>query len=84
MTPKDIIALQGPFTREFNREMFRQYGADVIITKNSGTIGGTDTKFSAADDLGLPVILVDKPAIKYDNLAVDFDTVIKFVASHIN
>ncbi len=84
LTPKDIIALQGPFTREFNREMFRQYGADVIITKNSGTIGGTDTKFSAADDLGLPVILVDKPAIKYDNLAVDFDTVIKFVASHIN
>ncbi|MDO4203281.1 MAG: cobalt-precorrin-6A reductase [Selenomonadaceae bacterium] len=84
LSPKDIIAMQGPFSREFNREMFRQYSADVIITKNSGSIGGTDTKFSAADDLGLPVILVDKPAIKYDNLATDFDTVIKFVAGQIN
>ncbi len=84
LSPRDIIALQGPFSREFNREMFRQYGADVVITKNSGSIGGTDTKFSAADDLDLPVILVDKPAIKYDNLATDFETVIKFVADHQN
>lgn len=84
LTPKDIIALQGPFSREFNREMFRQYGANVVITKNSGSIGGTDTKFSAADDLGLPVILVDKPAIHYENLAADFETVLKFVAEHVN
>ncbi len=84
LSPKDIVALQGPFSREFNREMFRQYGADVIITKNSGSIGGTDTKFSAADDLDLPVILVDKPAIKYENLAVDFETVIEFVAGNMN
>lgn len=82
--PKDIVALQGPFSREFNREMFRQYGADVIVTKNSGSIGGTDTKFSAADDLDLPVILVDKPAIHYENLAADFETVLEFVAEHIN
>ena len=29
---KDIVALLGPFSREFNRSMFREYGADYVIT----------------------------------------------------
>ncbi|MBR3457414.1 MAG: precorrin-6A/cobalt-precorrin-6A reductase, partial [Selenomonadaceae bacterium] len=41
--------------------MFRQYEAEVIVTKNSGQIGGADTKLAAAEAMGLPVVLIEKP-----------------------
>ncbi len=61
-SPADIIAAQGPFSQELNREMFRAYGTDVMVTKNSGAIGGTDAKIAAAIELGLIVVVVQRPA----------------------
>ena len=60
-----------------------QYEADVIVTKNSGEIGGTDTKLEAARELGLPVVMIDRPKVHYDVMAVTFDDVIEFVAEHL-
>ena len=80
LTPKNIVALQGPFSKELNRELYRQYAADVIVTKNSGEIGGTDTKLEAAKELGLPVVMIDRPRIAYDVMASTFDEVMAFVA----
>lgn len=67
-SPGDIIAMQGPFSQELNAAMFKDCGADVIITKDSGTIGGADTKIAAAIELGLPIIVIGRPAIAYRNL----------------
>ena len=61
-SPADIIAAQGPFSQELNRELFRAYGADVMVTKNSGAIGGTDAKIAAAIELGLIIVVVQRPA----------------------
>lgn len=82
LQPKDIIAMQGPFSRELNRAMFAQYAADVIVTKNSGTVGGTDTKLLAAQDLGLPVVMIDRPKLAYPHLAQSVDAVLSFVEEH--
>ncbi|WP_313990483.1 precorrin-6A reductase [uncultured Selenomonas sp.] len=79
LTPAQIIAMQGPFSREMNRAMYEKYGAEVIVTKNSGTIGGTDEKFRAAEDLGLPVVVIDRPVLSYPNLAHTFEEVEQFV-----
>lgn len=81
-TPKQIVAMQGPFSGELNEALFRQYGTDVIITKNSGQIGGTDTKFEAAEALGLPVVLIDRPQISYDHMAQSFEEVLAFLREH--
>ena len=81
LTPAQIIAMQGPFSRELNRAMYEKYKADVIVTKNSGTIGGTDAKFQAAEDLGLPVIVIDRPVLDYPHLAHTFEEVKQFVDS---
>ncbi len=59
--PADIIAIQGPFSLEMNQAMFREYGAEVLVTKDSGITGGTDTKISAALGLKIPVIIVARP-----------------------
>ena len=73
-----IVALQGPFSQELNRELFRKYGAEVIITKNSGTIGGTDTKFAAAVELNLPIVLIDRPKLNYPCITHDYAEVLAF------
>ena len=67
--PGQIVALQGPFSQALNRELFLRYHADVIVTKNSGDIGGTDTKLAAAESLHLPVVLIDRPKLEYPTIA---------------
>lgn len=57
---KDIIAMQGPFSREINKALFKFYGADILLTRDSGLVGGTDTKISAAMQLGLEIVLIKK------------------------
>lgn len=58
---KNIIAVQGPFSYEMNLAMIHDYKADVMITKNSGLVGGSDTKLKAAIDSDIAVIVIDKP-----------------------
>ena len=73
LAPDQIVALQGPFSAALNRELFLRYGAEVIVTKNSGTLGGTDTKLQAAAELGLPLIVIDRPPLAYDCLCSTFE-----------
>lgn len=81
-TPKQVIAMQGPFSKDLNEAMFKQYEAQVIVTKNSGTIGGADTKFAAAEALGLPVVLIDRPKVSYGQVARTFEDVLAFIRQH--
>ena len=79
LTPKQIVAIQGSFSTELNVELFKHANAEVIVTKNSGQIGGTDTKLAAAKILSLPVVMIDRPKIFYPNLATTFDDVLKAI-----
>ena len=79
LTPKQIVAMQGPFSTELNAELFKHAGAEVIITKNSGKIGGADTKLEAAKILNLPVVMIDRPKIFYPNKAETVDDVLKIL-----
>ena len=60
--PRDIVALQGPFSHSLNKALFTDYGAEVVIMKNSGFIGGSDSKISAAMELGLAIVVIERPA----------------------
>lgn len=79
LTPKQIIAVQGAFTTEMNVEMFKHAQAEVIVTKDSGKIGGADTKIAAAQILNLPVVVIDRPKIYYPNVATTFNEVFTFL-----
>jgi Precorrin-6x reductase len=61
--PKDIIGMQGPFSKEINRALFKFYKADILLTRDSGLGGGTDTKISAALKLGMEIVLIKKTKI---------------------
>ena len=77
--PKNIVAMQGPFSTELNVEMLRHYNAEVIVSKDSGQIGGVDTKLIAAEKLNLPVVLIDRPKITYDKIVSTFEEVLNFL-----
>ncbi len=69
---QDIIAMQGPFTSELNKAMYLQTAAEVVVTKASGATGGADTKIKAAQEIGLPVVIIKRPSINYQNKCTTF------------
>jgi precorrin-6A/cobalt-precorrin-6A reductase len=81
--PKDIVAMQGPFSHALNVALFREYAATVIVSKNSGEIGGTDTKITAAIELGLPIVIVARPTVEYVNVAHSISDVLQYISQCI-
>lgn len=84
LSPKHILALEGPFSYDMNRAMIADYQIDVLVTKNSGIVGGSDAKFSAAVDAGISVVVIDKPKPKATGFPVfsDSDTLIAYMEGH--
>ncbi|MFC0560237.1 precorrin-6A reductase [Halalkalibacter alkalisediminis] len=73
---KDIVAIQGPFTKEFNHALYLQYGVTTMITKESGKVGSVDEKVEAARELGIETIMIKRPKIEYENRFSTFSEVL--------
>ena len=56
-----ILAMQGPFSKETNAALIRQYGISVLVTKESGTAGGYQEKLEAARECGISAFVIKKP-----------------------
>ena len=78
--PRDIVAIQGPFSESLNIALYEKYKSDVVVMKNSGTLGGTESKLTAGIKLNLEIVIIDRPRIEYSNLVHDYDLVSEFVA----
>ncbi|HOV80612.1 MAG TPA: precorrin-6A reductase [Bacillota bacterium] len=61
LKPSDVVAVQGPFSTGLNKEILRHYRASVLVTKDGGTAGGFAEKIAAAVELGIPVVVVERP-----------------------
>jgi precorrin-6A/cobalt-precorrin-6A reductase len=57
---REVLLARGPYARESERTLMRQFAIDVLVTKNSG---GSQTagKLAAARDLGIPVVMIRRP-----------------------
>lgn len=74
---KNIIAMQGPFSKELNAALYTQYGVTTMITKESGKVGAVDEKLAAALELGIYTIMIDRPKLVYGETHHTFDSVLK-------
>lgn len=77
---KNIIAMQGPFSKEMNLALIRSYDIKVMVTKDSGKAGGFDEKKEAAEEAGIPLYVIGRP----DNSAgMSFEEVCKELSVYI-
>ncbi len=59
--PTQLCAAVGPFSREFNVAQWQAWHIEAVITKDSGEVGGFHAKRQAARELGIPLIVVQRP-----------------------
>lgn len=57
---RDIVAILGPFSLEFNKTMLKEYKADYCIMKDSGKPGGTEEKIQACKELDIIPIIIGR------------------------
>lgn len=62
---KNILGLQGPFSKEFNVAIYKNYGIKYVVTKESGTTGGELEKIEAARETGVIPVVLKRPKISY-------------------
>lgn len=75
--PKNIIAMQGPFSLNMNKAMIEQLNIKYLVTKKGGVTGGEREKIDACNEKGIEVILLEKPEIQYPNCYRNIDDLIK-------
>jgi precorrin-6A/cobalt-precorrin-6A reductase len=82
--PRDIIAMQGQFSKEINKALFKSYGADILLTRDSGSAGGTDTKISAALELGIEIVLVKRTKSRTGLTVNNIKELLEWIDDHPN
>ena len=68
---RNIVAMQGPFSRELNAALIRQLGVRVLVTKDGGAVGGFPEKAAAARETGVTLIVLRRPeedGMRYDEI----------------
>lgn len=58
---RNIIAMQGPFSKELNAALLRQFSIRYLVTKDSGGLGGFLEKAEAARDTGAVLVVLRRP-----------------------
>jgi len=77
--PKNIIALQGPFTIEFNELMIKEKKIKFLVTKESGKVGGFYEKVQSCKNLNIECLVLKRPNIKYINITSNYDDIREFI-----
>lgn len=70
---RNIIAMQGPFTKELNAALLRQKQIARFVTKDGGTTGGFPEKREAALEAGVELLVLTPP----DDEGVSIETLLK-------
>jgi precorrin-6A/cobalt-precorrin-6A reductase len=59
---RELVLSRGPYHYADERNLLAQHRIEALVTKNSGG-DMTRAKIDAAGDLGIPVVMVDRPAL---------------------
>lgn len=69
---------RGPFSTEREEALLREHGIDVLVSKNAGG-ASTYGKISAARRLGLPVVMIARPAPPPGDKAADIGRALAWI-----
>ncbi|MBH8567204.1 cobalt-precorrin-6A reductase [Nostoc sp. CENA67] len=80
--PGMILCDRGPFALDNEREILIHHNIDTIVSKNSGG-DATYAKIIAARELGLKVVMVNRPAIPPGEQVADVDGAIAWLSQRL-
>ena len=75
-----LCGMQGPFSQAFNEALWRDWKIDCVVTKDSGDAGGYRAKAAAAQALGIPLLVIQRPQLAYPLVTSTFDAVLQQMA----
>ena len=78
--PKNIIAMQGPFSKNMNIAMLKDLKIDYLITKESGETGGELQKVEACQECGVKILAIKRPVLNYGISFHAIEELIKYIA----
>jgi precorrin-6A/cobalt-precorrin-6A reductase len=74
-----VIVSRGPFTLDGDLELMRSRDIDLLVARNSGGTGAR-AKIDAARELGIPVIMIARPALPERPGVESVDAVLAWLA----
>jgi len=82
LPPRHRVELaRGPFTADAERALLREHRIDVVVTRDSGG-DMTAAKLVGARELGLPVVLLDRPPAPAAPTVATVDEAIRWLENH--
>jgi precorrin-6A/cobalt-precorrin-6A reductase len=77
-----LILERGPFTPEGERQLLQTYAIEAMVSKNSGG-DATYAKIIAARELGLPVVMVQRPPMPPGEQVADVEHAMAWLRQHL-
>ena len=78
-TNAEVVIGKPPYKLNEERALMQLLGIDLVVTKNAGG-EGTRAKIDAARDLGIEVIMIDRPALPEVDTVETIDAAMEWVA----
>jgi precorrin-6A/cobalt-precorrin-6A reductase len=75
-----VVVDRGPFSVEGDRRLMEAHGTQIVVSKNAGG-SGSIAKLVAARELGLPVIMIDRPHLPPRREVTGIEDVLAFVGA---
>ncbi|MCP2727754.1 cobalt-precorrin-6A reductase [Limnofasciculus baicalensis] len=77
-----IIALRPPVTAELEKALWLHWDISLVVTKASGVAGGEDVKRMVAAELGIPLVVINRPKIDYPQQTSDLAVALEFCRNY--
>jgi precorrin-6A/cobalt-precorrin-6A reductase len=83
MPPGELLLAKGPFELHSEQELLLKYQIQAIVTKNSGG-SATYAKIVAAQELGLPIVMIQRPPAPPGDRANTLEQAIKWLQNRLD
>jgi precorrin-6A/cobalt-precorrin-6A reductase len=80
--PGTLVLGRGPFTLEDERQLLHTYAIEAVVSKNSGG-DATYAKIIAARELGLPVVMIQRPSMPAGEQVADVEHAMAWLQQHL-
>ncbi len=78
-----LIPMRLPITADQEKALWLELEIDTVIAKSSGIPGGLEIKQEVAAQLGVKLIVIERPRIPYPLKTEDLEAVIAFCTAHL-